>query len=66
MRRSKRKWEPICHWCKDDMPSDEGWRTPLWGEKGSDAEGLLAGIVVCGPDCRDRPPDAPVYLKDHV
>lgn len=62
-KRSKRKWEPICSWCREDMPEDDGWRTPMFSSEGDYAQGFLAGIVVCDPDCPKRPDDAKVYQK---
>ncbi len=66
MARKKRKWKPICSWCRMDLEGpaeDWPWRTPMYGAKDAYAEGLLAGVVVCSPDCPERPDGVEVYKK---
>ena len=59
MNRSKDKAVAVCHWCKDDLPTDprSEYRTPLEGDP-------VTGWVVCGPTCKARPQDVLCYDKE--
>lgn len=63
-RRQRTKWEPVCSWCHRDLIGefqDTPWRTPMYGGEGMYAQGLMARVVVCDPDCPERPPGAEVF-----
>jgi len=59
MLRSKAKRIAVCHWCKEDLPTDprSEWRTPLEGEP-------AVGWVVCSPTCTKRPAESICYDKE--
>lgn len=54
------EYQEICHWCKIPVDSGENLaRTPL---ENFEPVGI-AGWVVCGPSCPDKPEGAKVYEK---
>lgn len=64
MKRSRVPAEPICHWCKQDLPGRvlSRWLTsPAF----TDWPGLPSGtgVPVCGPNCPQRPGSAPVGTR---
>lgn len=55
MKRSTRKSEPICTWCKQTLPPQQNRdpNRPVTLKDGTPWR-------VCGPDCPDRPDGAPI------
>jgi hypothetical protein len=58
MNRPADKGTWRCTWCRDEIPHNTEWRSPLPVSEGWPTG---TGQIVCGPSCRHKPVGVSVY-----